>query len=282
MRKNLPGRDVMNVCLRMLAGSATIAISGVAYGAIDDDNAFTPGGGDGGGELFLSVIDRGAPEPMSYVRDLGITAQQFIDNDSSSYSLSFAADDNLQTLLANPGGTVAWNIAAIHNDYGPSYDDLGYLTTAPLTAPPVANVNTLTGIIGLQGGITQAGQYLQSTNIAMGDDNSVLITAPDANAFYDGPFWGPTWHTSLHGTEAGLDEGLGFYYVATDLTTDPTGNSSRVAPFLGQWMLATDGGLTYGVPLPPAVWLLASALVGLASMSRRQVGQGATLNPVVT
>jgi len=264
----------MKFSAKVLAASVALAVGGVAHAAIDDDNAFTPGGGNGSGELFLSVIDRGAPSPMSYVLDLGITADQFLANDASYLNtLSFAADANLQTLLANPGGTVAWNIAAIHNDYGPTFDDLGYLSTAP--AEPVANTETLTGWVGMSNAIAQAGQYLQATNEIIGANNSVLITNPNDNAFYDGPFWGDTWHTSLHSTEANLDESLGFYFVASNFSEDGDGSSSRVVPFLGTWMLSANGELTYNaaasvVPVPAAVWLLGSALIGMAGVARRK------------
>jgi len=273
MRLNSTGRDIMKIRFRVLVGSVALAVGSVAQAAIDDDNAFTPGGGDGGGELFLSVIDRGAEEPMSYVRNLSISARDFLASDATYLdSLSFAADENLQTLLANPGGTVAWNIAAIHNTYGENYDDMGYLTTAPVE--PVANEETLTGFVGMSNAIAQAGQYLQATrDVTKGD--SILVTNPNDHAFYDGPFWGNDWHTSLHATEAGLDENLGFYYVATNYSVDGDGSSSRVVPLLGEWMLATSGTLTYkSVPLPAAVWLLASALLGMAGMAGRRSAHG--------
>lgn len=259
---------------RILVGSLMLGSLTLANAAIDDDNAFAPGDGDGGGELFLSVIDRGAPKPMSYVLDLGITARQFIESEANHYPQFFIAapDDKLKTLLANPGGTVAWNIAAVHNDLGPYLDDLGYLTTAPAAAPPIANVNTLIGFNGMAEGIHRAGLYLQLANAALGANDSALITDPKTNALYDGPYWGDTWHTSLHRTQAGLGETLRFYQVATDFTNDPTGNSSRVVPFSGRWLLSTDGLLTYTVPLPPAVWLFASALVGMAGVFRRASG----------
>jgi hypothetical protein len=265
----------MKIKMKALVAATALAIGAQAQAAINDDNAFTPGGGTGAGELFLSVIDRGAAQPMSYVLDLGITADQFMANDAPGYSLNFAADANLLTLLNNPGGTVSWNLTAVHNDYGPSFDDLGYLSTAPTA--PVANSNTVTGIIGLSDAITKAGIYLQSVNAAMGANNSVLVTNPSANAFHD-TFWGDTWHASTHSTEAGLGDSMGFYYVATNVTVDGDGSSSRLAEFLGTWSLAANGTLTYAtsatpppaVPVPAAVWLLGSALVGLVGVARRK------------
>ena len=279
MRLNSTGRDIMKIRLRALVGSVALAIGGVAQAAIDADNTVGtdtggvpsgPGNGNGGGELFLSVVDRGATLPMSYVLNLGITADQFIANDASYLnSLSFAADSNLQTLLANPGGTVAWNIAAAHNEYGPTNDELGYLSTAP--EPVVANDQTVQGIGGLEGALTKIGSYLLTVNLAMEANNSLLITDPSSRAYHDYEgYWGNTWHTSLHSTEGDLDESLGFYYVATDLTGDPSGNSSRVVPFLGQWTLAANGMLTYAVPIPGAVWLLGSALLGMMGVVRRR------------
>lgn len=260
----------MKFSAKVLVASVALAVGGAAQAAIESDDAMNPGNGDGGGQLFLSVVDRGATSPMSYVLNLGVTAAEFIANDSSSYELSFAADSNLQTLLANPGGTVAWNIAAAHSMYGPNLDDLGYLSTAPM--PPNPSSDTVLGIPGISGALTKIGTYLLPVNTLMGANNSVLVTSSSSMAYHDFEgAWGDTWHTSLHSTEAGLDESLGFYFVATNVSVDGDGSSSRVVPFLGTWTLAANGELTYSaVPVPAAVWLLGSALIGMAGVARRK------------
>lgn len=254
-----------------VAGYLAMAISGGVQAAIDDDNSSLLGGGDGGGELFLSVIDRDAAQPMSYVLNLGVSVDQFLANDASFVKgLSFKADAKLRQLLANPGGRVAWNIAAVRNDFGPAGDSFGYLTSAPGSL--VANTDTLAGYFDLYGSITVAGMYLEAVNASMGDDTSVLVSDPLSTAFHDGRVWGNIWHGGAHLTEGALDESLGFYFVATDAAPDGTMSTSRAPAFLGHWILASDGSLTYGaaVPIPAAFGLFGSALLGLAAVARRR------------
>lgn len=153
----------MKVKLKTLVAAFALAIGGQAQAAIDSDNAANAGTGTGVGELFLSVIDRGGSAPRSYVRDLGITAADFLANDASFVNnLSIAADANLLDILNNATGTIAWNLAAAYNDWGTNLDTLGYLTTSPIQLD--VN-NTPSGFAGIGGtAIPNIGIYLQSVN----------------------------------------------------------------------------------------------------------------------
>lgn len=260
----------MKVKLKTLVAAFALAIGGQAQAAIDSDNAANAGTGTGVGELFLSVIDRGGSAPRSYVRDLGITAADFLANDASFVNnLSIAADANLLDILNNATGTIAWNLAAAYNDWGTNLDTLGYLTTSPIQLD--VN-NTPSGFAGIGGtAIPNIGIYLQSVNGVdanyAADGSQIFGNA--ANAFYDNS-WGDMWNVS-HSTEAALDQLLGFYYVVLDGNTDTTG----VQNLLGDWKLSSAGELTYSaevtpIPVPAAVWLLGSALIGMVGVARRK------------
>lgn len=273
----------MNMKMKALVAVTAMAMGAQAQAAINSDVALSPTSGTGAGELFLSVIDRGGAAPKSYVLDLGITAAQFLAGDASYLNnISIAADSNLSNFLSTKTGTIAWNIAAVHND-ATNPDNFGFLSTS--STVPVANGNTVQGFGGIGGAMSQMGQYLdavnqlqapgQTTNYAV--NNSVVISSPSDNAFYDGPFWGDTWTLATMSTEAGTNSALGFYMVAMDYTNDPSTNSSRVQSFMGNWSLSNTGTLTYtgatpppAVPVPAAVWLLGSALVGLVGVARRK------------
>jgi hypothetical protein len=211
------------------------------------------------------------------VLDLGITATQFLANDASYVNnLSFAADANLLDILNNKSGTISWNIAAARNTIDPNPDDYGYLSTSPSAL--VANSNTPQGQFGISIALTKLGSYANTVNGT--DTNTALnvskIFSAADGAFYDSGAWGDMWDGS-HSTEGGLDSSLGFYYVALDFTNDSSANSSRVQTLLGSWTLASNGTLSYvgdvggpQVPVPAAVWLLGSALVGMAGIGRRR------------
>lgn len=77
-----------------------------------------------------------------------------------------------------------------------------------------------------------------------------------------------------------------FFYNAHNQTLDfffdPPHNDAEMTLFAGVWQLDADGTLTYGalgapVPVPAAVWLLGSALIGLVGVARRREAQAEAL-----
>lgn len=266
----------MKMKMKALVAVTAMAIGAQAQAAINSDAATV----DGSGELFLSVVDRG-PVPKSYILDLGVTAATFLASDSASYSLSFAADSNLTSFLASATGTVSWNLAAGHAVSDWTSNNYGYMSTAPTAL--IANTNTPQGFTGIGNALGQIDIYTASANLAltgaaktdMSINTSVTVNS-SSNAFYDFGTWGDTWSNS-HSTEATLGSSMAFYLVAGDYSADPeAGNVSRVQQFSGEWTLASNGLLTYStatpptVPVPAAVWLLGSALIGMVGVARRK------------
>jgi len=269
----------MKMKTKALVAAVSLAAAVQANAAINADNASFPGTGTGAGELFLSVIDRGGSAPESYTLDLGITASAFRANPNSFLGTTFAADGNLNSLLTNnDGGTIHWNIAAANNadpSNGTDFLNYGYLTTSLSNLTPA---NTPQGFTYIGAALQKLGSYVYNVNQAAGNsnvalNNSTLVNGGDA-AFYDGPNWGNNWDGASHGSEAALAESMSMFFVGLD-PADDTGATSRVDTFSGLWSLASNGSLTFAsaaapVPLPPAVWLLGSALVGLVGVGRRR------------
>jgi hypothetical protein len=265
----------MKTSVKALAAGVALACGVQAQAAINPDNAFSLFTGTGDGELFLSAIDRGGSVQRSYVRDLGITSAAFLANDASYVNnISIAADANLQDILNNRTGNIAWNLAAAYNLPDANYNGIGYLSTSPTN---LTSNNVPWGYGGFNSAIGNIGIYLQSVN-GVNTDYAVNISQifpQAANAFYDNS-WGDMWNGS-HGTEAPLGNALDFYYVYLN---DALADTTAIHKMLGQWTLAADGTLTYSaatvgapVPVPAAVWLLGSALVGLVGVARRKTEQ---------
>lgn len=268
----------MKTKVKALAAVLPLLAVAQANAAINDDNATHLTQGTGAGELFLSVIDRGGNNPESYTRDLGISASSF--RATPSATPTFTADANLTTLIGNQatnGGSLYWNIAAVDNQ--PTAVDNGFLTTGP-SAPTQVIASGNEGAIGNATVFTKMHDYLLSVNTAQGASltspdysiNTSDIVGPNSNAYYDGPNWGSKWY-GWDNTEAQIGQSMGFYFVHAS-ASDPA-NTSALTTFGGDWTLASDGTLSYGaapapVPLPPAVWLLGSALVGLVGVGRRR------------
>lgn len=268
----------MKTKVKALAAALPLLAAVQANAAINDDGGASLGSGSGAGELFLSVIDRGGSSPESYVRDLGIATGAFLANPTSFLSTTFAADSNLQSLLSNQqtnGGTLHWNIAGESNRVSPF--DVGALTTAPTQ---LTTSNTPQGQFGLAPAFTKLADYTKAVNQAADPsnmtnyaaNNSVLVASSNTGAYYDGVNWGAKWLDPTN-TEGATGQSLGFYFVGVN-PNDRTGSSTLVDTFSGQWTLASNGTLSYvaPVPLPPAVWLLGSALVGLVGVGRRRSG----------
>lgn len=262
----------MKIVISCLLVIGMFTVGAQAQAAIDSDNALNPFTGTGAGELFLSVIDRGGTVQRSYVRDLGITAADFLANDLSYVNtISFAADANLLEMLNNVSGTIAWNIAAAYNTYDPvDFSDNGYLSTSPVT---LSNANIPYGAAELFNAYTNIGIYLQAVN---GSDTNITLNnsqifASATNAYHD-TFWGNLWD-GAHATEGALDQSLGFYYVMLE---DALHDISGVQAMLGDWTLTSNGALIYAndigapVPLPAAAWLLGSALMGMVFVGAAQ------------
>jgi ABC-type uncharacterized transport system permease subunit len=65
---------------------------------------------------------------------------------------------------------------------------------------------------------------------------------------------------------ANVGDSIGFYFISPTSLTD-----SLVTEYAGVWSLSTDGMLSYSaVPVPAAVWLFGSGLVGLIGVARRR------------
>ena len=278
----------MNLKLKTLvAAMAMVAGSTFTGGAqaalISTDNGLVPGGGTGDGNLFLSVVD--TVNRRSFVLNTNMTANQFRANSNTSQLFTNAA--LTQFLVdAGPGvnnvDAVRWNLAA-NTNFRPGGDvtNYGILSTAtpgtlvdPTTVPP--------GNIGLEGAIGNSTNYLNAVNRF--DGNAVLgadlavqdyVIVPDGNfAYHNGGSWAGTWGgASTFTTEAAIGTSMDFWFIHTD--PNETDFTSLVNQQPGTWKLdftAGNAALTYTavVPLPAAVWLLGSGLIGLIGIARRR------------
>lgn len=259
----------MKSITKAVIAAGALALGTQAQAAIDGDVGIGPIFGNGTGELFLSVVDRGGPLQRSYVLDLGINTVDFLANDASYLnSVSIAADANLQDILDNRTGTIYWNVFGVQNQSDENFNGAGYLSTAP-----TATLNLPAGYAGLQSAIQNSWIYINSVNGLDTDyaaDVSKIFSQAD-NAFYD-TSWAGVNGLFTHDMEGALDQALGFYFIAL---TDINNDSTTMQTLLGQWTLSSEGTLTYAgvgapVPVPAAVWLLGSALIGLVGVARRK------------
>ncbi|MEX2480351.1 MAG: VPLPA-CTERM sorting domain-containing protein [Gammaproteobacteria bacterium] len=253
---------------------AAIQLDGLPLGS----KAFQPAA-PGQGELFVSIVARGSEsaENRSYIRDLGITANTFVQallgGTLGSLSYSIGPDVALSNFLSTHAGkAISFNLTAVNNPAG--YDpatfdtfETGYLSTSgesfdataakmpkDISQAPVANLKSFVEAANLATDGSPTGDPAQ---------NFSLLRAPGDFGFHDNNWGGAA--TFGFNTEGEMGGMVDFYFLELH----------NFAPYelheLGQWSLLGDGTLEFTpVPLPAAAWMLGSGIIGLAGLSRRR------------
>jgi hypothetical protein len=272
----------MKMKLKALAAAAALAFAGSASAGIATS-------GTGNGELFFSVWD--SITETSYTRDLGLTLSQFVDQVGNfgtsaggthgGSNLLFAADAVLSGWLGGlaPASLAGlqWNVAAMDGS-----GQNRYLTTAtgsPAGVTPTVQSQLIqlndgadTYITNVNSGPWVSGNHTDANGsavIANGGDFANTAGYAGASGTWSNNFGGRTGF----GNAGGIGDLLGFFVLFGTGTTSlaPVGVDQFDGAF---WSFAGDGTLTYSqaavIPLPGAVWLLGSGLLGLVAVSRRK------------
>jgi hypothetical protein len=100
------------------------------------------------------------------------------------------------------------------------------------------------------------------------DNNAYHGTVANGAYAGDPGLWNTNWALTPVNNTAAIGEDMGFYFIKGDLAGNNTTTEAA-----GRW--AFDGtNLTYGavsaVPVPAAIWLFGSGLIGLVGVARRK------------
>lgn len=232
----------------------------------------------GGSELVLSIYNPTTKD--TYALDTGITFNGF--NGAGSYSFNIASDPNLAGAFAGGlNSSLLWSLNAgdgtVAGSSVPQAGDRMWSTIVTNTNPSGMNG---TAIIGSVSAFTQ---YLSSVN-TLGTHPSqtngsdfVLGNNPGTYGLL-GTNWGG--NATFNATGA---VGSSLYFMLAAETCQSgfggancptTGVNPQFTFAPGQWNLSTAGVLSYNgvsaVPVPAAVWLFGSGLLGLVGVARRR------------
>lgn len=268
----------MNRKLMNALAAAGFAVAGGVQAATNPGDV-----GDGSGELFLSVWDK--TSETSYHYDLGMTREDFINTYESGGSLTvdLSGDTNLDPFLsaAAGGDNVLFAVAGLQSDYeiaapaANGSNQQGFLTTtnADISIVSQGNQNSLDQTLQSHKENPKAynGLLLGRAGTAADyvvDGESVVATSSDYGYYGNGAHSGDKLgHTRNYTPLAPVGESLAFFnhYLADDFVSAETFQFAQV------WTLDTDGILRFApIPIPPAVLLLISGLLGLVGVARRR------------
>lgn len=270
--------------LTLIAAALSACISGGAYAA-STDGLPNPGGGDGmSGDLVLAAVNQSRTQ--SLVWDLSSTIVGLEDVTHGGL-LNWAA--------ANPGGSFTLNNATVSGLIDATWDWHVFSFANEQTASEALNVGVLTTVdvpvdasqfLGkdLRSSINDTASWVGLNN-AQGLDNNVVV-ATDADAW----FWDDA--NDRHGDSAfstDITAGVGgtldvqllkqqtgplddFFDVPTLSFITGSKNLPIELSSIGTFEFAANGDLTFNttvVPVPAAVWLMGSAIVGLGAARRK-------------
>jgi hypothetical protein len=258
----------MKVNQKILAAAAVLAlgsISSTAFAAPLVEES-----------LFFSARD--ITNNTSITINLGMTTTQFRADPNAAFALAGNGLTGLQNWLgtADPAA-IQWNVMGVSNDGSGFTPNPTPLFGGLSTATDMETIYNDWGTGTLQTMVSYQGSARGNVNPLMAVNDYAVMTGLGAYsiAAQSGPGFAGT--SFLSGTAGAYSSSMGFYsFFANQDFPDFEGAHTT---FAGSWTLSFNGGVaglaysgggTPAVPVPAAVWLLGSGLLGLLGVGRRK------------
>jgi hypothetical protein len=251
------------------------AVGALAFGAVAAHASIpSPSTGSSDAILFAEVVNAaGTAAVASYAGDTGVSINSILAGTGGGQY--FAGDSNLAKLFAADTGGDTIEFAVLGGQYTGTPSTINFKTpgtaqflttvannsTTALAAATTANLTHFAGLnqdIGTINSNSGGASSIEGANPAISGVWDYTNTS--GTAYWDG---GNVANGSLVSTVENL------YYVtgAGAIASKVTFTKEATATLTAAGLTLTQGPI---VPLPPAVWLLGSGLLGLAGVARRK------------
>ncbi|MGD8573001.1 MAG: VPLPA-CTERM sorting domain-containing protein, partial [Gammaproteobacteria bacterium] len=218
--------------------------------------------------LFLSIRDNTAQTSMVF--DLNVNLDDFVPGSAAASTTQVFANADVQNYVLSSSGDISWAVMAGDNTPPSQVDGIRYLTTTNAASISMTNAN-------LQQFTTMT-SYLINVNVDLDAATDTATYGSGDAGYFELAM--DSWNGNApFSATAGVNESQNFYMLSNSASLALSfGRAAQVnqEQYLaggnpGTWTLDSEGVLTYSaVPLPPAVWLLGSALLGLVGVARRK------------
>ncbi len=243
--------------LKLLAAAVAMTASVQASAALLGPD------GAGNGELIFSVWNPAGS--TSYSQNLGFTFNDILANkDNAGFAFSVNVDPTTYAAAvgAEDPSTLVWNISTAEKaalDFS-NFEDTGVFGTSKTGSSMNNNAIDLA--------VANHEQFYTSQLNGVGD-GPYYLGVQGSFGFAGDPNWSFNWGGTPINNTAGVGEVMDFWYWNRDFTT--TGLIEQVPTETAfDWTFDGTTISTTVVPVPAAVWLMGSGLIGLVGVARRK------------
>lgn len=261
----------MNKLKTLVAGIALALSAGVANAAIESGAPLYGGSTDG--ELFLNVYN--VTDKKTFTLDTGWHFSEFTAN-PTSFSSSFGGDANWNTFMSfvDAGDKLVYNLAGRSDVLtgGAGNPRQRYITSSDSLTPNFGTSTTSTNVLG-----SIVSRVIDINGKARDNADFAANLTTFSNDGEPGDYVNK-WGSNFNGWNGSFDNDtdVGNYLALFSVVTTGGGFGQPAAVVTGTqlgfaFLNLEQGTLSVSaVPVPPALWLMGSALTALVGFSRRR------------
>jgi hypothetical protein len=247
------------------------AAGALAFGAVSAHAAIASPSGSSSDAILFGEVVSGSTVIASYAGDTGITLSALSTLPTTGTTV-LAGDTNLTKLFAadGTGDTLVWGVLGGQGAAGSN--PLFVTTTAGSSTTNLANKNgsNLNHWVNIAGDVTTLNSNFSGANSVEGAAaaSAGLWDQTDLTSIYDWYKNGPTTGNTVGSAQTLFSVTYGAS-AGSKVVYSSIGTANLISA-TGGLVLAGAGTSPPPVPLPPAVWLFGTGLLGLAGVARRK------------